>query len=141
MDAARMPFPESTNKCDPELAEYLIRIIENSSLIGSFITLKRIFPFCIISFAIADTPIRPVTLELCCIVIRHILICSESDHAFYDSVDSAIRRTQHKLSNALKGALQTEKLFLEMFEDEFYQFQVIKYLFPFCQHSTFNLCQ
>ncbi|KAL7078231.1 hypothetical protein ACQ4LE_002404 [Meloidogyne hapla] len=103
LNAAQLPFPGSTNKCDSELADCLIRIIENCSL--------------------TDTLIRPITVELCTIVLRHILLCLESDQEFYSLVESSVRKTQHKLSNVLRGALQTEKFFLEMFEEEYYQIQ------------------
>nr|CAD2178867.1 unnamed protein product [Meloidogyne enterolobii] len=103
LNAAQLPFPGSTNKCDSELAECLIRIIENCSL--------------------TDTLIRPITVELCTIVLRHILLCLESDQEFYSLVESSVRKTLHKLSNVLRGALQTEKFFLEMFEEEYYQLQ------------------
>ena len=36
LNAAQLPFPGSTNKCDSELADCLIRIIENCSLTGIF---------------------------------------------------------------------------------------------------------
>uniref|UniRef100_A0A915PBD4 FPL domain-containing protein n=1 Tax=Meloidogyne floridensis TaxID=298350 RepID=A0A915PBD4_9BILA len=103
LNAAQLPFPGSTNKCDSELADCLIRIIENCSL--------------------TDTLIRPITVELCTIVLRHILLCLESDQEFYSLVESSVRKTLHKLSNVLRGALQTEKFFLEMFEEEYYQLQ------------------
>ena len=120
-NAAQLPFPTSTSQCDPELAENLVRIVENCSLIGLTLAGNSFY-----KKIASDTPIRPITLELCCVILRHILVCLDNDQAPLcpTSIESAVRRTQHKLATVLKGAIQTEKLFLEMFEDEYYQLQV-----------------
>ncbi|KAL3090237.1 hypothetical protein niasHS_006689 [Heterodera schachtii] len=102
--ASQLPYCDGfTAKCDPELTESLIRIVENCSLI--------------------DTPIRPITVRLCCLILRHVLLSLGSDQNFHSAVELAVRRSQHKLLNVLRGALQTEKFFLEMFEDEHWHFQ------------------
>uniref|UniRef100_A0A183BRV1 FPL domain-containing protein n=1 Tax=Globodera pallida TaxID=36090 RepID=A0A183BRV1_GLOPA len=102
--ASQLPYCDGfTAKCDPELTESLIRIIENCSLI--------------------DTPIRPITIQLCCVIFRRILVSLESDQHLHSTVELAVRRSQHKLQNVLRGALQTEKFFLEMFEDEYWHLQ------------------
>lgn len=72
----------------------------------------------------SDTYIRAVTVELCCIVLRRLLLALESDEFFHSAVEEAVRRSVAALMVQLRSAVFAENLFLEMFESEYYQLQV-----------------
>lgn len=76
---------------------------------------------------IKDTSIRPITIDLCCIVLRHLFLALESDEFFHIAVEEAANRSMQTLLGYLRKAVLTENLFLEMFEDEYYQLMVILY--------------
>lgn len=75
------------------------------------------------------TSIRPITVDLCCIVLRRLLLALESDEFFHIAVEEAAKRTIQTLLGYLKNAIFSENLFLEMFEDEYYQIIVVLILF------------
>uniref|UniRef100_A0A0R3RPE1 FPL domain-containing protein n=1 Tax=Elaeophora elaphi TaxID=1147741 RepID=A0A0R3RPE1_9BILA len=67
--------------------------------------------------------IRTITVELCCIVLRQLLLVMDA------SIDAQVeceRRTEKviaSLVSMLTPSVYSEELFLEMFEDEFYNFE------------------
>ena len=76
-------------------------------------------------FAESAAVVRPLTLELCCAVLRRLLLAlEESDPLFQMAVEEAALRSEQRLLATLRAELATEKLFLEMFEDEYYQLEV-----------------
>ncbi|EJD74676.1 hypothetical protein LOAG_18040 [Loa loa] len=70
-----------------------------------------------------DAFIRTITVELCCIVLRQLLLVMDA------SVDAQVeceRRAEKVIANLvslLTPYVYSEELFLEMFEDEFYNFE------------------
>uniref|UniRef100_A0A915EA78 FPL domain-containing protein n=1 Tax=Ditylenchus dipsaci TaxID=166011 RepID=A0A915EA78_9BILA len=104
LDAAQFPCTGKSSKCDTQLMENLIRIIENCSQ--------------------PDTSIRPITIELACMVLRRLLIAIESDEFFHVAVEEAGRRSQTALLSYLRNLVFSENLFLEMFEDEYHQLSI-----------------
>lgn len=78
-----------------------------------------------------ETAIRGVTLELTCHVLRQLLQALEHDSLFNAAIEDATKRSIQRLLSSLRPFVSSEKLFLEMFEDEFFQLEVItKYIFP-----------
>lgn len=71
-----------------------------------------------------DTSLRPATIELCCIVLRRLLLSLESDQLFHTAVEDAVNRSMQSLVATLRGIVLSDSLFLDMFEDEFYELQV-----------------
>jgi len=71
-----------------------------------------------------DTSLRPVTIELCCIVLRRLLLSLEADQLFHTAVEDAVSRSMQSLVTTLRGIVLSDTLFLDMFEDEFYELQV-----------------
>ncbi|CAG9531694.1 unnamed protein product [Cercopithifilaria johnstoni] len=71
----------------------------------------------------ADSFIRTITVELCCIVLRQLLLVMDA------SIDTQVeceRRAGKVISSVvimLTPSVYSEELFLEMFEDEFYNFE------------------
>lgn len=104
LEAAQIPTVENNGKCDGLMMEKLLKIIEiaGHNQIG----------------------LRSITLELCCIVIRRLLLAQDCDESFHVSIENALKTSQHSLVERLKTPLFTEELFLEMFEDEYYNFEV-----------------
>lgn len=103
LEAAQFPYVDKSNKCDTQLANNIIRIIENCS-----------FP---------ETAIRGVTLELTCHVLRQLLQALEHDSLFNAAIEDATKRSIQRLLSSLRPFVSSEKLFLEMFEDEFFQLE------------------
>lgn len=79
---------------------------------------------CVIFFYL-DTTLRPITLELCCVVIRGIVLALEDDDDFIVRVTNLAIEIQKKLAQKLNEVIFTEDLFLEMFEEEYCSVEVV----------------
>ncbi|KAI6241474.1 FPL domain-containing protein [Aphelenchoides fujianensis] len=99
LEAAQFPC-EKNAKCDKSLADNLLKVLEKA------------MP--------ADTPLRPITLELCCIVIRGLVLALEEDNTFIKQAADLALSIQKMLAQRLNEVVFTEDLFLEMFEEEQY---------------------
>lgn len=82
-----------------------------------FVCNMRVFEF-------LDTTLRPITLELCCVVIRGIVLALEDDDTFVISITDLAIEMQKKLAQKLSEVIFSEDLFLEMFEEEYYLIEV-----------------
>uniref|UniRef100_A0A914C4R6 FPL domain-containing protein n=1 Tax=Acrobeloides nanus TaxID=290746 RepID=A0A914C4R6_9BILA len=102
LEAAQIPSLTNHGKIDSYLMERLSKIIETSGK--------------------SQTPLRIITLELCCILVRRLLLAQESEENL-KSVEEIARMAQSELVARLKNIIFTEDLFLEMFEDEYYNFE------------------
>lgn len=71
----------------------------------------------------SDT-LRPITLELCCIVIRGVVLALEDDSSIVETIVTACEKVQRRLAERLRASVFTEDLFLEMFEEESYNVEV-----------------
>ena len=103
LEAAQIPSLTNHGKIDSYLMERLSKIIETSGK--------------------SQTHLRIITLELCCILVRRLLLAQESEENL-KSVEEIARMAQSELVARLKNIIFTEDLFLEMFEDEYYNFEV-----------------
>uniref|UniRef100_F1KUF8 Uncharacterized protein n=1 Tax=Ascaris suum TaxID=6253 RepID=F1KUF8_ASCSU len=71
----------------------------------------------------SDTTVRVVTLELCCVVIRQLLLAVDVQTEPYTRCERVADDARSDTVASLSVVVYTEELFLEMFEDEFYQFE------------------
>ncbi|PAV69883.1 hypothetical protein WR25_04840 [Diploscapter pachys] len=67
--------------------------------------------------------VRPITLELACLVTRQILLAIE-DEAIPNVIAELARKVRQSLVDKLAPYVNTEQLFLEWFEDEYAEFEV-----------------
>ncbi|CAD6185747.1 unnamed protein product [Caenorhabditis auriculariae] len=67
--------------------------------------------------------VRPITLELACLVIRQILL-SVDDEQLHSSLTSLCGKARKQLVDQLSLYVNSENLFLEWFEDEYAEFEV-----------------
>ncbi|VDD91083.1 unnamed protein product [Enterobius vermicularis] len=67
--------------------------------------------------------VRPVTLELCCILLRRLLLDTDPDSEVHAQCDKVATDARSLLVRSLSAAVYSEELFLEMFEDEYYDFE------------------
>ncbi|KAI6188018.1 FPL domain-containing protein [Aphelenchoides besseyi] len=100
LEAAQFPSEKKNAKCDKTLSANLLYVLEKATA--------------------SDTSLRPITLELCCIVIRGLVLALEDDNAFIKSAADLALSIQNKLARRLNEIVFTEDLFLEMFEEEHY---------------------
>jgi hypothetical protein len=100
LEAAQFPCNKKNAKCDPHLTKNLLKVIERS--------------------VTPDTTLRPITLELCCIVIRGLVLALEEDDVFIKEVADLAIEMQKRLAQKLSEVVFSEDLFLEMFEEEHY---------------------
>ncbi|KAL4002838.1 hypothetical protein ACH3XW_5120 [Acanthocheilonema viteae] len=71
----------------------------------------------------ADSFIRAVTVELCCIVLRQLLLVMDASIDAQVECERRAEKVITSLVSILAPSVYSEKLFLEMFEDEFYNFE------------------
>ena len=71
----------------------------------------------------AHSGLRTITLELTCIVIRQLILAQDSETNL-KSIEDTSRKSQEALVERLKNIIFTDDLFLEMFEDEYYNLEV-----------------
>ncbi|KAK0418158.1 hypothetical protein QR680_013405 [Steinernema hermaphroditum] len=103
LEAAQIPCEEKSSKCDEDLLHHLTAIIDNCSK--------------------PDSTTRTVTLELCALVLRRVILSSDDDDSLHKLIEEKVVRSKNALIAQLQGAVHQEELFLEMFEDEHYQFE------------------
>lgn len=65
-----------------------------------------------------------MTLELCCILLRRLLLDTDPDSEVHAQCDKVATDARSLLVRSLSAAVYSEELFLEMFEDEYYDFEV-----------------
>ncbi|KAK6101902.1 hypothetical protein QQG55_6390 [Brugia pahangi] len=70
-----------------------------------------------------DTFIRTVTVELCCIVLRQLLLIMDASVDAQVECERRAGKIIASLVSMLTPSVYSEELFLEMFEDEFYNFE------------------
>ncbi|MFH4974493.1 hypothetical protein AB6A40_001202 [Gnathostoma spinigerum] len=70
-----------------------------------------------------DTTVRVVTVELCCMVLRWLLLAAKDESVLHPRALQQAEDAQSALISFLSSVIYTEELFLEMFEDEYYQFE------------------
>lgn len=70
-----------------------------------------------------ERTVRPVTSELCCILLRRLLLDTDPDSEVHSQCEHVATNARSLLVRALSTAVYTEDLFLEMFEDEYYNFE------------------
>jgi hypothetical protein len=112
LEASQIPCENKNSKCDPLLSKNLMELIRKCVTPG-----KQDYPLNL--FPNLDTTIRPITLELCCVVIRGIVLALEDDDALISSFTDLAIDMQKKLAQKLSEVIFSEDLFLEMFEEEY----------------------
>ncbi|KAH7731494.1 hypothetical protein AAVH_00392 [Aphelenchoides avenae] len=100
LEAAQVPCPGKSQKCDTHLLEQLMHILQS----------------CIVQ----DTSTRATTVELCSIVLRRLLLAMDVDESSHCTTTETISRIHKELVNRLKQPVTAEDMFLEMFEEEYY---------------------
>lgn len=70
-----------------------------------------------------EKTVRPITLELCCILLRRLLLDSDPDSEVHSQCEYIATSTRSQLVQSLSTAVYSEDLFLEMFEDEYFYFE------------------
>ncbi|CAJ0578549.1 unnamed protein product, partial [Mesorhabditis spiculigera] len=88
--------------CEPRILKGLIEVVESA--------------------AKADSRLRPVTLELACIVLRQLVLQADDDNNMHETIARSAGVVQAVMGTHLAAALSREQSFLEMFEDEYDQF-------------------
>lgn len=74
-------------------------------------------------FTVSDSAVRTITVELCCIVLRQLLLPAEEHADAYAFCEQTAVAARREIVNTLSSVVY-EDLFLEMFEDEYYHFEV-----------------
>lgn len=72
----------------------------------------------------SDAFIRTITVELCCIVLRQLLLVMDASIDAQVECERRAEKVIASLVSMLTPSVYSEELFLEMFEDEFYNFEV-----------------
>ncbi|CAI5446636.1 unnamed protein product [Caenorhabditis angaria] len=105
LEAPRSPeqTPPPTKSCDSRLVDALCSII---SAVGK-----------------ENSNIRPLTLELACLVIRQILMTIDDDDIL-KNLTNLCGEVRESLVKSLGISVNSETLFLEWFEDEYAEFEV-----------------
>ncbi|VDN23272.1 unnamed protein product [Gongylonema pulchrum] len=67
--------------------------------------------------------IRTITVELCCVVIRQLLLAMDASVETQMECKWRADKAKADIVAALTPSVHSEELFLEMFEDEFYNFE------------------
>uniref|UniRef100_A0A915PI41 CLEC16A/TT9 C-terminal domain-containing protein n=1 Tax=Setaria digitata TaxID=48799 RepID=A0A915PI41_9BILA len=70
-----------------------------------------------------DAFIRTITVELCCIVLRQLLLAMDASMDIQVECERRTEKVIAELVSLLTPSVYSEELFLEMFEDEFYNFE------------------
>lgn len=76
-------------------------------------------------FICLEARIRTFTLDLCCVVIRQLLLAMEASVESHLECETRANKAKSQVVDALAPYVQSEDLFLEMFEDEYHSFEVI----------------
>ncbi|VDK51068.1 unnamed protein product [Anisakis simplex] len=71
----------------------------------------------------SDTVVRVVTVELCCMILRQLLLAVDIHTTPYSRCEAVADQARNETILSLSNVLYNEDLFLEMFEDEYYQFE------------------
>ncbi|CAJ0941092.1 unnamed protein product, partial [Mesorhabditis belari] len=102
--AASIPHNGATGTvvtCEPRIVKCLIDVVESA--------------------AKADSRLRPITLELTCIVLRQLVLTVDDDNTLHEAIARSASVVQAVMGTHLATALSKEQLFLEMFEDEYHE--------------------
>ncbi|KAK6740546.1 hypothetical protein RB195_008793 [Necator americanus] len=94
---------DSPMSCDERIIETLLSIVEAA---GN-----------------EESRLRPITLELACLVLRQILLVVDHDH-IHSSIGSKASHVLTSFVDRLGLYVNSENLFLEWFEDEYAEFEV-----------------
>ncbi|KIH46229.1 hypothetical protein ANCDUO_23720 [Ancylostoma duodenale] len=94
---------DSPTTCDERIIEALLSIVEAA---GN-----------------EDSRLRPITLELACLVLRQILLVVDHDQ-MHSSIGSKASHVLTRFIDRLGLYVNSENLFLEWFEDEYAEFEV-----------------
>ncbi|VDK85525.1 unnamed protein product [Litomosoides sigmodontis] len=70
-----------------------------------------------------DSFIRTITVELCCIVLKKLLLVMDASIDARVECEKRAKKVITSLVGILTPSVYSEELFLEMFEDEFYNFE------------------
>lgn len=65
--------------------------------------------------------LRPVTLDLCCLVLRGLILALEADTALHERAEQAVDAALLLLSAKLGEVVHAGDMFLEMFEEEHFR--------------------
>ncbi|TKR67801.1 hypothetical protein L596_023894 [Steinernema carpocapsae] len=103
LEAAQIPCEDKSSKCDEDLLHHLTAIVENCSN--------------------PETTIRAVTLELDSLVLRRVILTSDDDDSLHKMIEAKVVKSRDEFIAQLRGSVHQNELFLEMFEDEYYQFE------------------
>lgn len=71
----------------------------------------------------SETTVRTVTIELCCVVLRQLLLAREEYAEAHLLCEQKADEARSAIVEALAPSIYADDLFLEMFEDEYYQFE------------------
>ncbi|KHN75962.1 Uncharacterized protein gop-1, partial [Toxocara canis] len=71
----------------------------------------------------SDRTVRVVTVELCCVVLRQLLLAVDVHATPHARCQQIAEEARNDAVASLSAVVYTEELFLEMFEDEYYQFE------------------
>lgn len=72
----------------------------------------------------SDSFVRTITVELCCIVLKQLLLIMDASTDAQVECEKRAEKVIASLISMLSPFVYSEELFLEMFEDEFYNFEV-----------------
>lgn len=70
-----------------------------------------------------ERTVRPITTELCCILLRRLLLDTDPDAEVHSQCDSVATNARYQLIRCLSTAVYTDEQFLDMFEEEYYNFE------------------
>ncbi|CAD5216835.1 unnamed protein product [Bursaphelenchus okinawaensis] len=101
LEAAQIPLEKKSARCDPLLASHLLKVLRK----------------CVVK----DTPLRSVTIDLCCIVLRGLVLALEADDEFHREIEANIDDILTQLGAKLRDV--DNEMYLEMFEEEHYRFE------------------
>lgn len=70
-----------------------------------------------------DTTLRAITLDLCSIVLRGLILALESDDAYHKQVEETLEKVEVQLAAKLRDVVYKNDIFLEMFEEEYHRLE------------------
>lgn len=79
----------------------------------------------------SDAFIRTITVELCCVVLRQLLLVMDVSANVQGECERRAEKIIASLVSVLTPFVYSDELFLEMFEDEFCNFEVSSNFFYF----------
>jgi protein CLEC16A len=91
----------------PELDEYNVHLMKQLILILE-------------SCSQQETPIRAVTMELCGLVLRRLMLALDIDESAHTFAETTVQKLYDEIVVRLRHPLTNEDLFLEMFEEEYF---------------------